>query len=349
MNSVFKGTESHFKNLVERANIGIFTDDKEGNFTYVNKKYAEMLGYSQNEIKKQNIQSIVHPDDRERVYHHRKACLKGKGTHSRYQLKGIKKDGSLIFLEVDTSALKKGRSIIGTHSYIWDITKRKKLEDKHEHMHAKFQVALRGFVLAMAKSVEERDPFTSDHQQRVADLASAIAEEMNLSVKKTDGIHLAGIIHDIGKIKVPAEILSKSAKLTETEFEIVKTHPSVGYEILKNIEFPWPIAQIVYQHHERIDGSGYPQGLMGDSILLESKILAVADVAEAMCSHRPFRAALGINAAIEEISQNSGRLYDPKVVDACLKLLKEKKYRFKSETRDVPPPHRSRKGGKNAF
>lgn len=331
MDITTKESAEHFKDLVEKANIGILIDDIDGNFTYVNKKYAEMFGYFQQEILKQNIQSVVHPDDVERVMKYHRGRLLGKEEHSRYECKGVRKDGSVIFLEVVASALKRNGNIIGTHSYIWDITRRKRLEKGHESVLAQLRVALRGFILALAKSVEERDPFTSDHQQRVADLARAIGEEMALSKKRIDGILMAGFIHDIGKIKVPAEILNKTIKITQTEFEIIKTHPKVGYNILKNIAFPWPIAQIIYQHHERIDGSGYPQGLTGEKIRLESRILAVADVVEAIASHRPYRAALGIEAAIEEISQNKGRLYDADTVDACLRLFNEKKYRFKSE------------------
>ena len=331
MNTTIKESEEHFKDLVEKANIGILIDDIDGNFTYVNKKYAEMFGYFQQEMIKQNIPSVVHPDDVERVMKYHRGRLLGKEAHSRYECKGVKKDGSVIFLEVVASSLERNGNIIGTHSYIWDITKRKRLEEGHESVLVQLRVALRGFILALAKSVEERDPFTSDHQQRVADLARAIAEEMALSKKKIDGIQMAGFIHDIGKIKVPSEILNKTIKITQTEFEIIKTHPKVGYDILKNIAFPWPISQIIYQHHERIDGSGYPQGLTGDEIRLESRILAVADVVEAIASHRPYRAALGIDAAIEEISQNKGRLYDSDAVNACLRLLKEKKYQFKLE------------------
>jgi len=163
--------------------------------------------------------------------------------------------------------------------------------------------ALEGIIHAMSLTVESRDPYTAGHQHRVADLATAIAEEMSLSKDQVEGIRMAGMIHDIGKISIPAEILSKPGSITEYEFGIIKTHPRVGYDILKQIEFPWPVAQIVYQHHERINGSGYPQGLCGKEILLQAKILGVADVVEAMASHRPYRPAFGIEKALEEISQ----------------------------------------------
>jgi len=188
---------------------------------------------------------------------------------------------------------------------------------------------MNGIIQAIALTVERRDPYTAGHQRRAADLARAIATEMALPKDKIEGIRVAGIIHDIGKISIPAEILSKPGNLNEFEFHIIKDHAKVGYEILKELEFPWPIAQIVFQHHERIDGSGYPQGLTGEDILLEARILGVADVVEAMASHRPYRPAKGIEKALEEILQNKGRLYDPEVVEACLKVFTKNKFEFK--------------------
>jgi len=180
--------------------------------------------------------------------------------------------------------------------------------------------ALEGTVAAVASTVEMRDPYTAGHQRRVALVSAAIAKEMGLSAGRIHGLRLAGTVHDLGKINIPADILSKPGKLTPIEYEFIKTHPQVGYDILKPVEFPWPIADIVLQHHERLDGSGYPNGLKGDAIMLEARILAVADVVESMMSHRPYRAALGLEAALAEIRQGRGKLYDPLVVDACLKV-----------------------------
>ena len=186
-------------------------------------------------------------------------------------------------------------------------------------------------INAMSKIIELRDPYTAGHQQRVAMLASAIAREMGLPEERVVGIQLAALIHDIGKIYVPADILAKPGKLTEIEFDMIKTHPELGYNTLKILEFPWPIAEIIRQHHERLDGSGYPHGLKGDEILLEARIIGVADVIEAMASHRPYRPALGIEAALEEITRNSGKLYDPEVVKACVRLFREKGFDFEKE------------------
>jgi putative nucleotidyltransferase with HDIG domain len=189
-----------------------------------------------------------------------------------------------------------------------------------ERLHQTFDV-LKGVVHALSLSIEARDPYTAGHQKRVSDLAGAIAEEMGLPKDRVTGIRLAGEIHDLGKIAVPAEILSKPYKLSNMEFSLIKTHPDVGYNILKEIEFPWPIAEIVYQHHERFDGSGYPRGLKADEILLDARIMAVADVVEAIASHRPYRPALGMETAAAEIQKHRGVYYDPEVVDTCLRII----------------------------
>ena len=205
--------------------------------------------------------------------------------------------------------------------YARDITRRKQVEEQ-------LLATLEETVNALASAVEQRDPYTAGHQRRVAQLACAIAKEMGLGGERIDGLRLAGVIHDVGKISVPAEILSKPTRLTEMEFNIIKTHSQAGHDVLKKIRFPWPIAEMVLQHHERMDGSGYPQGISGDQILLEARILAVADVVEAMSSHRPYRPALGMEEALSEISEARGTLYDPDVVDACLKLFREKDFKF---------------------
>ncbi|HEX5363135.1 MAG TPA: HD domain-containing phosphohydrolase, partial [Gallionella sp.] len=188
----------------------------------------------------------------------------------------------------------------------------------------KLRINLLDSVTALAAIVEMRDPYTAGHQRRVAQLAVAIAKELNLADHMIEGIHLAGVVHDVGKIQVPAEILSKPGRLTELEYRLIQEHVQSGYEILKTIEFPWPIAQILRQHHERLDGSGYPQGLVGEQILPEAKIMAVADVVESMISHRPYRPGLGLDAALAEIEANRDKLFDPAAVNACIKLFRER-------------------------
>lgn len=193
----------------------------------------------------------------------------------------------------------------------------------------KLQKAFKAIVQVLEQTVGIRDPYTAGHQRRVSDLACAIAVEMGLSQDRIDGIRIAGIIHDIGKIHVPAEILSKPKALSSIEFDLVKTHPQVGYDVLKAIDFPWPVAKIVLQHHERIDGSGYPHRLSKNGILLEAKVIGVADVVEAMASHRPYRPSLGIEQALSEISDKRGIKYEASIVDACLKMFREKNFSFK--------------------
>ena len=187
----------------------------------------------------------------------------------------------------------------------------------------KIKTNIEDTIHAMAMTVEMRDPYTAGPQRQVANFASSIAEKMSIPKEQIDSIHLAGTIHDIGKMQVPTEILSKCGKLTGLEYDMIKTHPQAGYDILKTIRFQWPIAEFVLQHHERMDGSGYPSGLSGNDILIEAKILSVADVVDAIVPHRPYRPALGIEKAKEEISNNRGILYDSNVVDACLSIISD--------------------------
>ncbi len=199
---------------------------------------------------------------------------------------------------------------------------------ENARLHEGLRKTLEDTIRVVGLTTEMRDPYTAKHQQQVTTLACAIAREMSIPEERIEGIHAAGLMHDIGKISIPAEILTKPAELTDLEFGLIKTHPQVAYDILRGIEFPWPIADIVLQHHERMDGSGYPNGLKGDEIMLEARILAVADVVEAMSSHRPYRPARGLDKAIEEIKENAGKLYDPKIVDACLKLFANGVFKF---------------------
>lgn len=199
----------------------------------------------------------------------------------------------------------------------------------HEQSAERLQRSMEATIQVVASTVESRDPYTAGHQRRVAELATAIARNLGLTEEQVHAVHLAGVVHDLGKIHVPAEILSKPGKLTSIEFQLIQGHPEAGYDILKDVDFPWPIAQIVYQHHERMDGSGYPRGLKADEILLEARIIAVADVVEAMASHRPYRPALGIEPALQEISANAGKYYDADVVRACIALFRGKAFAFK--------------------
>jgi response regulator RpfG family c-di-GMP phosphodiesterase len=201
-------------------------------------------------------------------------------------------------------------------------------EEERQRALALTQKALHDSIQAIAYTLEIRDPYTAGHQRQVSQIATALAREMELPEEMIEGIHFGSLIHDLGKIALPAEILTRPRRLTPLEMQLIETHPEAGYEIVKNIDYPWPVADMIYQHHERMDGSGYPRGLKGDDILLESRILAVADVVDAMTSHRPYRAGLGIDKALAEIERGRGNHYDAMVADACLRLFREKGFKY---------------------
>ncbi len=221
----------------------------------------------------------------------------------------------------------KGKCIYTIH-LLRDISERKHAEIAIEQSRNEFRAALEATIAAAGKAVGARDPYTAGHQLRVAQLAGAIGRELGLEEACIKGISMGAMIHDIGKIHIPAELLSKPGRLTEIEFSMMKTHTEVGYDILRDIPFPWPVADIAHQHHERLDGSGYPQGLKDNDICLEARIVAVADVVEAMSSHRPYRPGLGIDKALGEIRNHGGKFYDSRAVDACVRLFTEKRFKF---------------------
>jgi HD-GYP domain-containing protein (c-di-GMP phosphodiesterase class II) len=246
------------------------------------------------------------------------------------ELEYYHKDGSTRWMELVISGIRNDQGVLTRiHGVSRDISERKMAEEKLHQTLDSLKKAVGTTIQVLVSAVESRDTYTSGHQSRSANLACVIATEMGLTQEKIEGIRMAGSIHDIGKLSIPAEILSKPTKLTEIEFSLIKQHSLSGYEMLKDVESPWPLAEIVHQHHERMNGSGYPRNLKGDEILLEARIMAVADVVEAMASHRPYRPTLGIEAALEEIEKNRGILYDNTVVDTCLRLFREKGYQFK--------------------
>jgi len=263
----------------------------------------------------------VSPDDYERF----QSEIEQKGSAKDYEVKLCGITGIEMDCLVTASIWKtKDGNILGYQGIIRNITKQKQDREALKQTLENLKKTMSGTIQAMAYTVETRDPYTAGHQQRVALLARAIAEEMGLSEEQIEGVYLAGIIHDLGKISIPGEILSKPGRINDMEFNLIKMHPQAGCDILRKIEFSWPIAKIVLQHHERMDGSGYPNGVAGEDILLEARILAVSDVVESMASHRPYRPSLGVAPALEEISKNKGLLFDPDVVDACLGLFAEK-------------------------
>ena len=209
-----------------------------------------------------------------------------------------------------------------------EIENRKQVQEELENSFQDLKKVMDSTIQAISMTVEKRDPYTSGHQMRVAGLTRAIAETLALSQDQVEGAFMAASIHDIGKISLPAEILTKPVQLTEIEISLIQAHAQAGFDILKGIEFPWPIADIIVQHHERMDGSGYPRGLAGDDILIEARIIGVADVVETMASHRPYRPSMGMDKALQEIISNKGKLYDPRVVDACLHIFNEQGFEF---------------------
>jgi len=315
-----KESEEKYRTVFENTGTAMIIIEEDMTISVTNRQVEQLSGYSKEEIEnKMKWTELVIPEDLERMkeYHllrrkEKESALTSYEFSLRDKLGGIKN----IWLNIGM--------IPGTKKSVaslTDITDRKTYEGK-------LKKSIEDVIYTIGKITETRDPYTSGHQLKVSLLSTAIAQEMKLPPDQIEGIRIASLVHDIGKISIPSEILSKPSKLSEIEYRLIKNHSQIGYDILKSIEFSWPIAQIVLQHQERLNGSGYPQGLKGDDILLEAKIIAVADVIEAMSSHRPYRPALGINKALEEISINRGILYVPEVVDACIKLFKEKDFKF---------------------
>jgi PAS domain S-box-containing protein/putative nucleotidyltransferase with HDIG domain len=320
-------SEEKYRNLFDNAGEAIFVV-QEGKIVFLNPRTSCLIGYPAEEIMERQFIEFIHPDEQEMVIDRHFKRLKGEALPQRYEFRIIQKNGTTMWVELNTIVIRwEGKP--STLNFLEDITERKLSEEKLEKSYESLKKTLHDAIDTMVKIVETRDPYTAGHQQKVADLATAIAREMKLEDTRIDQLRMAAVIHDIGKMYVPSDILSKPGKLLDVEFSLIKAHPQYGYDIVKGMDFPCSVAQAVLQHHERLDGSGYPQSLKGEDIILEAKILAVADVIEAMSSHRPYRPALGIDKALEEISKNKGNLYDPDVVDACLELYKSGRFEFK--------------------
>jgi PAS domain S-box-containing protein/putative nucleotidyltransferase with HDIG domain len=317
-----RASEDKYKKLVNSSPDAIALVDEFGRFLTVNPAMAKSLGIEQQELEGQYHHQVISQDVAD------KRIMKGKEAIE---------EGQVIFFEdtrqgrffqnyyvpISTSGNPRTYQVVSR-----EVTDLKKTQtDLHKTL-TKLRQAVEGTIQALSIALEQRDAYTAGHQERVTKLACAIAREMGREEDALQGLYLAGMVHDIGKISIPNEILAKPTKLSAIEFGLIKQHAQSGYNILKDIEFPWPIADIVVQHHERIDGSGYPKGLHGEEILLEAKILAVADVVEAMSSHRPYRPGLGIEAALEEIENKKGILFDPEVAEICLTLFRKKGFLF---------------------
>jgi len=289
---------------------------------WTNEIFAKMFGYDPGEMVGKKVDIVNAPTESTPAETRISIVdiLKDNGEwHG--EVKNIKRDGTHFWCYANVSLFdhpEYGKVMVSAHT---DITERKQAEEK-------LKKTMDSTIDTMSKIIEAKDPYTFGHQHRVCQLAVPLARELGLAEDNIEGIRIASLIHDIGKIGLPTETLSKPTKLTDVEFNLIKGHSQIGYDILKSIEFSWPIARTVLQHHERLDGSGYPNKIKGEDILLEAKIIGVADVVEAMSSHRPYRPALGTEKALEEIIQNKGILYDPEIVDVCLRLFKEKRFKF---------------------
>jgi PAS domain S-box-containing protein len=319
-----KESEGKNRDLVDNIKLGIFrcTPGSRGKFLEVNKAMEEITGYSRDELLQIDVCNLYTSTQEDQPFANEVNITDWKVTRELYLRR---KDGAYLTVAVTIVAI---RFDSGATQYfdgiLEDITERKQAQEQINQSLQRLQKTIKEIIQAMAYIGEVRDPYTAGHQRRVAQISHEISQILGLDEEQREGLTMAAFVHDIGKILVPADILSKPGKLTKPEFDMLKDHTRIGYEILKTIEFPWPIANIVLQHHERVNGTGYPAGLSGEQIVIEARILAVADVVEAMSSHRPYRPALGIDKALEEIGQNRGILYDDQVVDACLKLFRER-------------------------
>lgn len=321
-------SEAKYRSLIETSGSAICTTDLERKLTLINDRFSRMLGYSHDELRGKPLSYFIHQDDLKRVLEAFSHSVAGTRSVLPIEFRGIRRNGKIIWLCTSPTMITINGTIAGFSAIITDITDLKKAERDRIQNAEKLVAAMRSMIETIAMTTELRDPYTAGHQRRVAHLAKAIAEEIGLSECKIEGIYMTAIVHDIGKTSVPTDILSKPGKLSELEFDLIKTHPKAAYDVLKGIKFPWPIAEPILQHHERLDGSGYPMGLTDGQICLEAKIIAVADVVETMASHRPYRPAIGIDKALAEISSNKGILYDSNVVNACLRLFTEKAFKF---------------------
>ncbi len=317
-------SEERYRSLFENALEGIFQITPEGHFLSVNPAYARLLGFESPEAMIAKVtdfgqQHYVRPEEREKFLRQMEKEGHVRGFEAQlYTLRDEK-----IWVSINARAVKNGSARAAYYEgMVQDITSRKQSEEALKRTLENLRLAMEGTIHAIAMTVEAKDPYTAGHQRHVGVLARAIARDLGLPQDVVEGIYMAGVIHDLGKISIPTEFLSKPGKLTDYEYILIKTHPESGYKILKGIEFPWPVAEIVLQHHERINGSGYPRRLRDKDILLEAKIIAVADTVEAITFNRPYRPAYGLSLALQEIERSEGTLFDPAAARACLDLLR---------------------------
>jgi len=320
--------EKNFRRSLDESPLGVRIVNARGETLYANQAILDIYGYNDiDELASTPVKKRYTRESYAEFQLRKKKRQEGEDYPSEYEVSIIRKSGEVRHLHVFRKDILWNNEKQSQAIY-QDITESKIGEEKLQHTLSGLRTAMGGIIQVLSSITEKRDPYTAGHQKRVADLARAIGQEIGLTTERVEGLGLAGSIHDIGKVSIPAEILSRPSCLMEIEYELIKGHPQVGHDIIKDIDFSWPIAAMVLQHHERMNGSGYPKGLKGDNILPEARILAVADVVEAMATHRPYRPALGTDVALKEIDKNKDGLYDPGVVEACLKLFSEKRFSF---------------------
>ena len=333
-------SEKRYRLLAENVSDVIWVTDVDLRPIYVSPSIERLLGYRADESLFRGLEEALDPTSAQKVRDIVAGLMATERTENDVsgelqhpvELGLRRRDGSTLWVDTTVTIMRdlSGRPVqfLGV---LRDVTERRRAEERVQESCREAEKALEGTIQAIRAMVDMRDRYTAGHQLRVTELACAIAEAMGLSGQQVQAIHVAGLLHDVGKMLLPTELLTKPGRLNDIEFAMVRTHAKAGYNILKSIEFPWPIAKTVLQHHERMDGSGYPDQVRGEEILLEARILAVADVVEAMSSHRPYRPALGLDKALDEVVKNSGILYDARVVDACVRVFKEKAFSFKGE------------------
>lgn len=316
-------SEEKFRVGFEQGAVGQALASTQGGLLQVNAAFARMLGYETPDLCGRPLVDVIHPDDRDHALQSMERLIAGAAT-CRCDIRYVTRSGAVIWVDGSVALV---RDAAGIPLYFVctfvDMTGHKIAEDERARFEAQWKKTMEGTTLTLSMALEIRDPHTAGHQRRVADLACAIWDRLGLPQERREGLRVAALLHDLGKLAVPADILSKPSKLNGIERALVHQHSMAGWDVLRLVEFPWPIATMVRQHHERQDGSGYPDGLRGDEILMESSVLAVADVVEAMASHRPYRAAIAIAKVLEELAHGRGKLFRPEVVDACLQVFSE--------------------------
>ncbi len=316
--------KEHFEHTFEQAAVGICHVSIKGHIRRINRRFCEILGYAPEEMRLMTFMDITHPDDLNVDLANVESLVRGDQNTYSMEKRFFRKDGAIIWGDITMSLVRKSN---GEPDYfikvLQDVTTKHQTNAKIRALSAQVKRTLVETIGAFSEAMEHRDPYTAGHQQQVTNLAVAIGEKLHLDESKIEGLRIGSLIHDIGKIYLPAELLSRPGRLTALEFELIKTHAEIGYDIVKGIDMPWPVAEMVRQHHERLDGSGYPDGLKNGDIIIEARIIGVADTVDAVASHRPYRTGRRLSEALDILGAGHGTAYDADVVDCCMGLLND--------------------------